>query len=138
MNTLTTKTKILLVVLLLALIVAVVWYVSSTRWTRDFDIKYVGYVGESEKGNYSGSSYDIYEITNNTNRTLRDVRVVIKIEDAISEKSWKFEDKVVSSIKPGETVVYKLYRKDCEKASAELGKNPLFFDDEIVRIKYSR
>ena len=48
---------------LLIIIVAVIWYVSSTQWTRDFDIQYVGYVSESEKGNYSGSSYKVYEIT---------------------------------------------------------------------------
>lgn len=138
MKSLTKKTKILLFVSLLVVIVAVIWCVSSTQWARDFDLKYVGYVGESEKGNYSGSSYEIYEITNNTNRTLRDVCVVIEVEDAISEKSWKIEDNVVSRIKPGETVVYKLYRKDCEEASKELGKHPLYYDVEIVKIKYSR
>ena len=132
------KKKILLLVPVLVVIVAVIWYVSSTQWTRDFDIKYVDYVGESEKGNYSGSSYEIYEITNNTERTLKDVRVVISIEDLILEKHWEYEDTVASSIKAGETVTYKLYRKDCEKALAELGEDPLYFNEEIVKIKYSK
>ncbi len=132
------KKKIWLLALLAVIIVAVIWYVSSTQWTRDFDIKYIDYVGESEKGNYSGSSYEIYEITNKTKRTLKDVSVVILIEDAIFEKSWKIEDEVASSIRPGETVTYKLYRKYCEKASAKLGEDPLYFDAEIVKIKYSK
>ena len=132
------KKKVWLLIPLVVIIVAVIWYVSATQWTRDFDIKYVGYVGESEKGNYSGSSYEIYEITNKTKRTLKDVSVVILIEDVIFEKSWKIEDEVKSSIRPGETVTYKLYRKDCEKASAKLGKDPLYFDAEIVKIKYSK
>lgn len=132
------KKKIWLLIPLVVIIVAVIWYVSSTQWTKDFDIKYIDYVGETEKGNYSGSSYEIYEITNKTNRTLKDVSVVILVEDAISEKSWKIEDDVVSSIRPGETVEYRLYRKDCEKASEELGKHPLYFDAEIVKIKYSK
>ncbi len=132
------RKKTWLLVPLLVIIVAVIWYVSSTQWTRDFDIRYVDYVGESEKGNYSGSSYEIYEITNNTKRTLKDISVVILVEDSISEKSWEIEDNVASSIRPGETIVYKLYRKDCEKASEELGKYPLYFNAEIVKIKYSR
>lgn len=132
------KTKKWLIIPVLVIIVAVIWYVSSTQWTRDFDIKYVGYVAEYEKGNYSGSSYEIYEITNNTNRTLKDVYVVILIEDAIIDRDWEYEDKVASSIRPGETVEYKLYQKDCEKALEELGKDPLYFDAEIVKIKYSK
>ena len=135
------KKKIWLFVPLIVAIVVVIWYASynsSTQWTRDFDLKYVDYVGESEKGNYSGSSYEIYEITNNTERTLKDVRVVISIEDLIFEKHWEYEDTVASSIRAGETVTYKLYRKDCEKALAELGEDPSYFNEEIVRIKYSK
>ena len=132
------KKKIWLLIPVLVIIVAVIWYVSSTQWTRDFDLRYVDYVGESEKGNYSGSSYSIYEITNNTNRTLKNVSVVILIEDDILEREWKFDDKAASSIRPGETVVYKLYRKDCEKFLEELGKDPLFYNVEIVKIKYSK
>ena len=132
------KKKMWLLIPVLVVIVAVIWYVSSTQWTRDFDLRYVDYVDESEKGNYSGSSYSIYEITNNTNRTLKNVSVVILIEDDILEREWKFDDKAASSIRPGETVVYKLYRKDCEKFLEELGKDPLFYNVEIVKIKYSK
>lgn len=132
------KKKIWLLIPLLLIIVAVIWYVSSTQWTRDFDIKYVGYVADTDKGNYSGSSYEIYEITNNTKRTLKNVYVVILIEDSIFEEEWRYEDWVASSIRPGETVVYKLYEKDCKKALEELGEDPLYFDSEIVKIKYSK
>lgn len=132
------KKKLWFIIPLLVIIVAVIWYVSSTQWERDFDLKYVDYVGESEKGNYSGSEYSIYEITNNTNSTLKNVSVVILIEDVVLEKEWTFDDKVTSSIKPGETVVYKLYQKDCKKFLEELGKDPLFYNVEIVKIKCSR
>ena len=131
------KNKKWIIILLLAILVAVIWYVSSTQWTRDFDIRYVDYVGESEKGNYSGSAYEIYEITNKTKRTLKDVSVVILVED-ILPGDWKYEDHVVYSIRPGETVEYKLYRKDCEKAAEELGERAFMFTLEIVKIKYSK
>ena len=68
------KKKILLLIPLLIIIVAVIWYVSSTQWTRDFDLKYVDLVNVWETD--SGDSYYIYEITNNTHRTLKDVSVV--------------------------------------------------------------
>ena len=132
------KKKRWLLIPLLLIIVAIIWCVSSTQWTRDFDLKYVGYVGENDKGNHSGSSYSVYEITNTTHRTLKDVSVVILIKDDIFDDEWKYEDDVTSSIRPGETVVYKLYRKDYKKVLEELGEDPLFFDVEIVKIKYSR
>ena len=131
------KKKWLLIPLLI-IIVAVIWYVSSTQWTRDFDLKYVDYVGASEKGNLSGSSYYLYEITNNTHHTLKDVSVVILVEDVIPG-DWEYEDHVVHSIKPGETVEYRLYMKDCEKAAEELGEQAYMVTSlEIVKIKYSK
>ena len=123
-----------LLIPVLVIIVAVIWYVSSTQWTRDFDLKYVDYVSDWETGN----SYRIYEITNNTHHTLKDVTVVIEVED-ILPGDWKYEDKVASSIKAGETVEYKLYSKDCEKAAEELGEQASFVTSlEIVKIKYSK
>lgn len=128
------KNKKWLLIPLLVIIVAVTWYVSSTQWTRDFDLKYVDYVSDWETGN----SYRIYEITNNTHRTLKDVSVVIEVED-ILPGNWKYEDKVVRRINPGETVEYKLYSKDCEKAAEELGEQACFVTSlEIVKIKYSK
>ena len=130
------KKKILLLLPLLVSIVVVIWYGSATQWTRDFDLKYVDYANVWETDN--GDSYEIYEITNNTERTLKNVYVVILIEDVILEREWKIEDKVASSIKPGETVVYELHRKNCKKALEKLGADPLYFNEEIVKIKYSR
>lgn len=128
------KKKKWLLIPLLVIVVAAIWYVSSTQWTRDFDLRYVDYVSDWENGN----SYRIYEITNNTHRTLKDVTVVILVED-ILPGDWKYEDKVVYSIHPGETVEYKLYSKDCEKAAEELGEQASFVTSlEIVKIKYSK
>ena len=132
------KKKKWILIPLLVIVVAVIWYVSSTQWTRDFDLKYVDYVSSWETGNHSGSSYRIYEITNNTNRTLKDVSVVILVEDVLPG-DWKYEDEVVSRIRPGETVEYKLYKKDCEKAAEELGEQAYMITSlEIVKIKYSK
>ena len=128
------KKKMFIVVPVLVVIVAVVWYVSSTQWTRDFDLKCVDYVSDWETGN----SYRIYEITNNSHRTLKDVSVIIEVED-ILPGNWKYEDEVASSIRAGETVEYKLYSKDCEKAAEELGEQAAFVTSlEIVKIKYSK
>ena len=128
------KKKIWLIIPLVVIVVAVIWYIFSTQWTRDFDLKYVDYVSDWETGN----SYSIYEITNNTHHTLKDVTVVIKVED-ILPGDCKYEDKVSSSIKAGETVEYKLYSKDCEKAAEELGEQASFVTSlEIVKIKYSK
>jgi hypothetical protein len=118
---------------LLIIVVAVIWYISSTQWTRDFDLKYVEYVSDLKTGN----SYRIYEITNNTNYTLKNVSVVISVEYYNGE--FKYEDTVASSIRPGETVKYKLYDKDYKKAAEEQDKFLIFGGNpEIVRIKYSR
>lgn len=131
------KKKVWLLIPLAVILIAVVLYVSSTQWTRDFDLRYVDYVGESEAGNHSGSAYYIYEITNNTHRTLKNVSVVISVEDVLPG-DWKYEDSVASSIKPGETVEYRLYDKDIEEAAEELGEQACFASGEIVKIKYSK
>ena len=127
------KKKKWLLIPLLVIVAAVIWYVSSTQWTRDFDLKYVDYVSDWENGN----SYRIYEITNNTHRTLKDVSVVIEVEYYNGE--FKYEDSVAYSIHPGETVEYKLYAKDYKKAAEEQGKLLIFGGSaEIVKIKYSK
>ena len=127
------KKKIWLFIPLLIAIVVVVWYGLSTQWTRDFDLKYVDHVSDWKTGN----SYYIYEITNNTHRTLKDVTVVILVEDLLPG-DWKYEDKVASSIKAGETVEYRLYDEDVEKAAEELGEQAVYANTEIVKIKYSK
>ena len=127
------KNKKWLLIPLLVAIVAVIWYVSSTQWTRDFDLKYVDYVSDWETGN----SYRIYEITNNTHRTLKDVSVVIEVEYYNGE--FKYEDSAASRIRPGETVEYVLYDKDYEEAAEEQGKFLIYGGTpEIVEIKYSK
>ncbi len=131
------KKKIWFIIPLLVVVVAVVWYVSSTQWTRDFELRYVDFVGERETGNLSGSSYYLYEITNNTNRTLKDVSVVIFVDDV--GKDFEYEDLVTYSIKPGETIKYKLYTKDYQKAAEEQGEILAGVSSvDIVKIKYSR
>ena len=128
-----------LLIPLLVITVAVIWYVSSTQWTRDFDLRYVGYVSESERGNHSGSSYHLYEITNNTDRTLKDVSVVILVDGIVED--FEYEDSVSYRIKPGETVEYKLYAKDYKKVAEERGIKLGFLSVssvDIVKIKYSR
>ena len=128
---------ILLTVIVVAIIVAVIWYTSSTRWTRDFDIRYVDHISEWETGNHSGKSYDLYEITNTTEHTLKDVYVVISV-DAFHD-SFKYEDYVAHSIRPGETVEYRLYSGDYEEAAEEQGKRPIVIHSiDVVKIKYSR
>ena len=127
------KKKMWILIPVLVIIVAVIWYVSSTQWTRDFDLKYVDYVSDWETGN----SYRIYEITNNTHRTLKDVSVVIEVEYYNGE--FKYEALVARSIHPGETVEYVLYDKDCEDAAEEQGKHLIYGGTpEIVKIKYSK
>ena len=131
------KKKKWLLIPLLVIVVAVIWYVSSTQWTRDFDLQYVDYVSSWETGNHSGKSYRIYEITNNTHRTLKDVSVVISVEDFFVD--FKYEDTVAYSIHPGETVEYKLYDTDPEKAAEERGEQLAWGTSvEIVKIKYSK
>lgn len=127
------KRKKLLFIPLLVIIVAVIWYISSTQWTRDFDLKYVDYVSDWETGN----SYRIYEITNNTHSTLKDVSVVVEVE--YYNGTFKYEDSVASRIRPGETVEYVLYDKDYEDAAEKQGKHLIYGGTpEIVKIKYSK
>ena len=131
------KKKMWIFIPLLVVLVATIWYVSSTQWTRDFDIQYVDYVSSWETGNHSGDSYYLYEITNNTNRTLKDVSVVILVEDLMDE--FEYEDQVAYSIHPGETIEYKLYSKDYKKAAEEQGEILVSVTSvEIVEIKYSK
>ena len=131
------KKKLLIIMPLLVVIVAVIWYVSSTQWTRDFDLKYVNFVNVWETD--GGDSYYIYEITNNTHRTLRDVTVVIEVE--YFNGKFKYEDSVDSIIHPGETVEYRLYSEDYKKAGEEQGEYLIYVyggTPEIVKIKYSK
>lgn len=131
------KNKKWLLIPLLVIIAGVIWYVSSTQWTRDFDLRYVDYVSDWETGNLSGKSYELYEITNTTKHTLRDVYVVISV-DAFAD-SFKYEDYVAYSIRPGETVEYRLYSEDYEEAAEEQDKTPIIIHSiDIVKIKYSR
>lgn len=127
------KKKMWLLIPLVVILIAVIWYISSTQWTRDFDLKYVEYVSDWETGN----SYRIYEITNNTNHTLEDVSVIIEVE--YYNGKFKYEDKVAGRIHPGETVEYVLYDKDYEKAAEKQGKYLIYGGTpEIVKIKYSK
>jgi hypothetical protein len=129
------KKKKWLLIPLVVILIAVIWYISSTQWTRDFDLKYVDHVNVWETD--SGDSYRIYEITNNTNRTLKDVSVVISVE--YYNGKFEYEDKVVYSIHPGETVEYELYDDDYKKAAEEQGKSLIYGGTpEIVKIKYSK
>ena len=129
------KKKIWILIPVLVVIVAVIWYVSSTQWTRDFNLKYVDRVNVWETD--TGDSYEIYEITNNTNRTLRDVSVVIEVE--YYNGKFKYEDSVAYSIHPGETVEYVLHAKDYKEAAEEQGKHLIYGGTpEIVKIKYSK
>ena len=133
------KNKKWLLIPLLVIVVVVIWYASSTQWTRDFDLKYVDYVSGWETGNNSGDSYYIYEITNNTHRTLKDVSVVISVE--YYSGKFKYEDSVASIIHPGETVEYILYSEDYKKAGEEQGEYLIYVyggTPEIVKIKYSK
>lgn len=127
--------KWLILSLVAVIIVGVIWYVYSTQWTRDFDLKYVDNVNVWETDD--GDSYRIYEITNNTNRTLKDVSVVISVE--YYNGKFKYEDKVAYSIHPGETVEYELHDADYKKAAEEQGKYLIYGGaPEIVEIKYSK
>lgn len=127
------KKKVWLLIPLVVIIVAVVWYVSATQWTRDFDLKYVEHVSDWETGN----SYRVYEITNNTNRTLKDISVVIEVE--YYNGSFKYEDSVASRIHPGETIEYRLYSEDYKEAAEEQGKHLIYGGTpDIVKIKYSK
>ena len=136
MGTIMKKKRWLLIPLLL-IIVAIIWYVSSTQWTRDFDIKYVDFVSKGSLTESSDYSYYLYEITNTTHRTLKDVSVVILVEDVLGD--WKYEDHVESRIKPGETVEYKIFIKDYKEAAEKQGETICWVSSvEIVKIKYSR
>lgn len=133
------KKKVLLIILLLVVVVGVIWYVSATQWTRDFEIRYVDYVGDTAKGNLSGSSYYLYEITNKTNHTLRDVDVIISV-DCRSE-DFEYEDYVSYSMKPGETVEYRLYADDYREVAEERGIELGFLSVssvDITKIEYTK
>lgn len=130
------KKKICLIVLAIVIIVAAYWYYSSTQWERDFEIRYVDYVGESAKGNHSGSSYYLYEITNTTSRTVTDVYAVIEVT-GLMEKSFEYDDLVEHRIRPGETVEYRIYTKDYKETADKRGFSWITSVD-IVKIKYSK
>lgn len=131
------KKKICLIVLAAVIVLAAYWYYSSTQWERDFEIRYVEYVGKSQKGNYSGKSYYLYEITNKTNHTLTDVYAVISVEDLMDE--FEYEDLIEYNIKAGETVEYRIYTEDYEEAAEAQGETLVFVSSvEIVKIKYSK
>lgn len=128
------KKKWLLIPLLL-IIVAIIWYVSSTQWTRDLSLRYFGYLSPSET--YARNSGHCYEMTNNTRHTLKDVIVVIEVE--YYNGSFKYEDWFAHSIPPGQAVAYKLRDDDYKKAAEKQGISLIYGGNpEIVKIKYSK
>lgn len=133
------KKKHWIIILLLAVVLVVAWYRSSTQWTRDFEIRYVEYVSKSIFDEGPDNSYYLYEITNNTNRTLRNVSVVILVDRVGGD--FEYTDRVTQSIKPGETIEYRLYTKDYQAVAEERGIELGFLSVssvDIVEIKYTK
>lgn len=83
--------------------------------------------------------YDIYEITNTTSKTYRDVTVVVTIHNSpLVGKDYDFSyESYIGTIKPGETVEYRLLMSDVYEAEEESGKELSFADIEISEIKFS-
>ena len=132
------KKKVWIIILLLVVIVAAYWYYSSTQWERDFDIRYVEYVRDGALFESSDYSYYLYEITNKTNRVLTDVYAVIEVTD-YTEESFEYDDLIERSIRPGETVEYKIYTKDYKKAAEKQGEDlGMIISVDIVKIEYSK
>ena len=68
---------------------------------------------------------------------MKDVSVVISVEDFFVD--FKYEDTVADRIRPGETVEYRLYDTDPEKAAEDRGEQLAWGTSvEIVKIKYSK
>ena len=130
---------ITMVTLVVIMLVIYGWHRSTTQWTRDLKVVYVDRVSKTDVGNYSESSYDLYEITNTTNGTLKEVVVIVSVDTIYGE--FEYEDSVSYTIKPGETVEYRLYDKDYQSAAQEQNIELGFLSVssvEIVKIKYTK
>lgn len=135
------KKKWLIIAAITVVVVLVIygWHRSTTQWTRDLNVVYVDRVSRTDVGNHSESSYDLYEITNTTDVTLKEVVVIISVDTIYGE--FKYEDSVSYTIKPGETVEYRLYDKDYQSAAQEQSIELAFLSVssvEIVKIKYTK
>lgn len=135
------KKKWLIIAAITVVVVLVIygWHRSTTQWTRDLNVVYVDRVSRTDVGNHSESSYDLYEITNTTDVTLKEVVVIISVDTIYGE--FKYEDSVSYTIKPGETVEYRLYDKDYQSAAQEQSIELGFLSVssvEIVKIKYTK
>lgn len=129
------KKKICLIILAVVVIVAAYWYYSSTQWERDFEIRYVDYVSSKNDTDYN---YYLYEITNKTNHVLTDVYAVIAVTDYM-EESFEYDDLIEYRIRPGETVEYRIYKKDYREAAEKQGEDLSWvISVDIVKIKYSK
>lgn len=123
--------------IIVAVIVAVAWYASSTKWTRDFEIKYVEFVNLGRYTTGTDYSHYTYEITNNTHHTLKDVWAVIQVDTYGDD--FEYRDFVSYSIKAGETVTYKVYVKDYTAKANDLGIDLGYKPSvDIVKIEYSK
>lgn len=135
------KKKWLIIAAIAVVVVLVIygWHRSTTQWTRDLNVVYVDRVDKTDVGNHSESSYDLYEITNTTNGTLKEVVVIVSVDTIYGE--FEYEDSVSYTIRPGETVEYRLYDKDYQSAAQEQNIELGFLSVssvEIVKIKYTK
>lgn len=113
----------------IAIVFILVVVLSSTAWTRKFDITY-----EGSWSNYDGL-YDgeIYTITNKSHTAAKIVSVIIKVESEFGKK-YRIKDDFDTWIGPGESITYAFGQEDFSDA---LGESNIYYENvEIVRIKW--
>lgn len=121
-----------LLIPLVVIIVAVIWYVSSTQWTRDLSVQFDG---------YNSKSGHCYKINNNTNRTLEDLTLVIEVEyynDDGDNCSFKYERRSLPIFFPGKPFACHLTNEELKEEAEKQGISTDGGIPKIVKIKYSK
>ena len=120
-----------LLIPLVVIIVAVIWYVSSTQWTRDLSVQFDG---------YNRKSGHCYKINNNTNRTLEDLILVIEAEyyNDGDNCSFKYERRWLPIFFPGRPSTCHLTNEELKEEAEKQGISIDGGIPKIVKIKYSK
>lgn len=116
------------------------------KWDEIFQVQIIdenvvfGQYLDGTIDNYEAENdYDIYEITNTTSNTYRDVTVVVTVHNSsLTGKDYDFSyESYIGTMKPGETVEYRLLMSDVYDAGLESGKELSFPDKAISEIKFA-
>lgn len=112
-------------------------YWKENRWRTFFEISYIDYFPGDKVHPYT--TYYLYEIRNLTNETFDNLYATVYITQPMKTlyQEFEFNDYVAISIRPGETVEYRIYWADVKKEAEKRGIELYMSDASINNLHWN-